>query len=1616
MDQTADLWIDLDSGVESFPPPPVETRVQVLPLGDLTWENFERLCYRLASRSGDVSECRRYGTQGQGQQGIDIYIRRASDGGYSTWQCKRYRHLTPGDVKEALDRFLQHDWAKRSRVFSLAVTVSLSSKTLADAVEEQAQRCRQQGIEFIPLDTDRLSAMLKDHGDLVDDFFGREWARAFCGSDAVHKLSGRRLTKQQRIQVRHRLRDLYATHFASTDFGLAATGSTLRDAAPHLPLQNRYIVPHVQSIHAVMEQKPPDKKGGPPRGFTTTEHKTRLSLLDWLVTVDHAVIMGGPGLGKSAALRFLAMDLLSEQPRTESVAKKWGSYLPLLVPFALLTQLVAKREAGGIEDFLRGWLRRLGVLPETFTLFEQALNDERLLLLIDGLDEWSDPIAARAALTAIFDFAGPRRLPVIASARRLGYERLGGLGADWTRAELLPFEDDQQHRFAEAWFAHFYRAMAPGEESQEAISSAATRDTESFMTEVKQDRAISELAGVPLLLSALIYLRWRGGVLPRNRFDAIDALTKALISEQPTRRAVASLRGSDMYLQNPRVAEQGLQFLALFIHEQPGSESIPEDEARSALATFYQGPGCRKPEAEAIELAATQVERATHEIGVLVERQPEQIGFLHRSFQEFLAAKEIARRPFVEARQLIVNKSSEPGWQEILLTVLHFMRQDEVDAVLVEVRKTAPGPLELLLHQTFLARAVFTDLNCSGSIAVEIAEEIFSAIEMSAWMPLRKALLFEAIQGLDSEVLGNHVRDRLRRWFPQRQEHRFRLFRPLAEAPIEGTGRRLLVALINAEYAGEQREIAEAIAAGAETWPNTSQTLADILTRPADDDTLAAALHALALGWPQHSQLQHLLLAASESRADSLRCVALIHRVRMGETSPEVKHGLMELCEREHHLHPWVDEVLKALREGWRDDAQLRKAAIESSAEGWWPAKWDRRLAVQYLVKTFPGDNDVADIIAGILKNEDHLRVVLDPMSEGWEAVLQGFRSHPHVVPAAEAWLQEHGIKGHDVVSIAQVAMLARTEVCKQILIDRLKAGDLFPQWIFHALLDLGGSDDPEAKEAMLPFIAGAKAASVAHYLPQLISDPDDCYRRLLDLLKDTNGWDVAHVLEGLDKLGRLDSPEVIAVVEKRLQEDEEGRFWFHAKGQLWKTLSQLPLVRQGALKELELQHSFLSAVASAYAGDKEIRPRLEELMEPLHGDLRLTIAQSLRSFALRDDPFARDLLALYTLEWNGEARTAAADAYYTAVRKRGGQCKDYTGQLWNELSVRGLESEVQQAALAGLVALGETGVILKQGESGVPAISTYVSGGRNWEFIRIIEENWASLSMVLRDAVWKLFRDWHIFVWHPIRTGTARLSPPVPASVINEARAHAHEDIEAFWVLASLEKGQDSLREFCLNMFRQMDTRNAERKTSWGYKEEQVWIEAGHYLGVHYANDAKLAYKLEELARHSHEKIGPVVALCRGWPQADLITDMWQKRSSRALGSDPETAWIVNVRANVPQFVDYILSLPAALQKDSWAFPYETLRAVRNRLVRDTDAQETLFRSIETSASPDILASIPGLLSPVARNHQALRDWANRRIVELRKKGTIQPMGYNMLSRRVQPLELSILDACEGT
>ena len=101
-----------------------------------------------------------------------------------------------------------------------------------------------------------------------------------------------------------------------------------------------------------------------------------------------------------------------------------------------------------IEDALKAWLKVLGATNDVLSLLEEMVADERLLLLVDGLDEWQNREAAVAALTALTTYVQTRHLPLVATSRPLGFERISDFGPEWKHANLLPLTSAQQRDFA----------------------------------------------------------------------------------------------------------------------------------------------------------------------------------------------------------------------------------------------------------------------------------------------------------------------------------------------------------------------------------------------------------------------------------------------------------------------------------------------------------------------------------------------------------------------------------------------------------------------------------------------------------------------------------------------------------------------------------------------------------------------------------------------------------------------------------------------------------------------------------------------------------------------------------------------------------------------------------------------------------------------------------------------------------------------------------------------------------------------------------------------------------------------------------------------------------------
>lgn len=557
---------DPDEEVRAFPldappdqvpdEPPVVTKVQELPFGKLTWENFERLCYRLAGSADQVEHYALYGRRGQAQQGIDIFVRR-KDGKYDVWQAKRYTSFSAAKVKTAVNKFLKGNWVDRTERLFLAVQSSLADTKIQEEIETQAVRLRKKGISFISCGGEDLSEAIRKHPILVDDFFGRPWAEAFLGDEAAKNL-GSRSDGREFARIREQLCKFYQSHFHSLDVGdaLPFEGVVQRDVSPSL--LERFAAPDI----FVREKLPdfPVKSGSNeerplPAPITEKELKLsahqrestpsrrnslrRIPLHNWLGDGSHLAVVGDVGMGKSTLLRCIALDLLSEQAYFPEIASRWGSRLPLHIPFAAWTRAAvdAKQQVG-----LKGAVNRalqLFLTADLPDLLDQAIDDRRILLLIDGLDEWSDEQAARATLQVLISFTATHDIPTIVTARPSGLRKIGSLPASWRIGTLAPLSYEQQKMLASTWFSRF---LARGDLEPENSGSSAqvvTR-TETFFRELRRDGSLSSLAEVPLLLVGLVALAIRQFVLPRNKTQVVQKLVEILLEIHPQSRATAA--------------------------------------------------------------------------------------------------------------------------------------------------------------------------------------------------------------------------------------------------------------------------------------------------------------------------------------------------------------------------------------------------------------------------------------------------------------------------------------------------------------------------------------------------------------------------------------------------------------------------------------------------------------------------------------------------------------------------------------------------------------------------------------------------------------------------------------------------------------------------------------------------------------------------------------------------------------------------------------------------------------------------------------------------------------------------------------------------------------------
>jgi len=544
-----------------FVAPPIVTKPAVLPLVELPWLEVERLFLRLLERVESLTYGKAFGVAGQAQDGIDVYGRVRSplatdvERPYVALQSRRVRDLSAGSIASAVSDFLGGSWADRTSRFYYATTASLTRTELDEAVRVQVERLALEGIELVPWDVNSVSEALRGHPDIVDDFFSREWVRVFCGEAAASSL-GTRLSGTSFGDLRASLASFYSALFRVNDTGASGFGfDALGAAKGDFVLLDVATVDSERSLGEEIDRSVPvvQPRSASSAGLDGDEfrfrsrqrvRRKRRSALrdgdlprqridDWLSASKRCLLIGAPGAGKSSTLRFFVSDVLSQSPQSIALNREFGRSVPIWLPFAFLAAHLAESSEHSILSAAHAWLTSQDQV-KLWDLVRVALEDDRLVLVVDGLDEWVNRAAAEQAIARLEEFLASRpRVGALVATRPYAL-RVLPLAADWHRAQVAPLTDEQQRQIAERLFD------APDESE---VGQAHFRGhVERFLAELSRLTQLDELTRLPLFL-VLLGTLWGGEPLPPRRHDIHRRLIDLLVVRHPRMRRRQSHEG-----------------------------------------------------------------------------------------------------------------------------------------------------------------------------------------------------------------------------------------------------------------------------------------------------------------------------------------------------------------------------------------------------------------------------------------------------------------------------------------------------------------------------------------------------------------------------------------------------------------------------------------------------------------------------------------------------------------------------------------------------------------------------------------------------------------------------------------------------------------------------------------------------------------------------------------------------------------------------------------------------------------------------------------------------------------------------------------------------------------
>ncbi len=1110
--------------------------------------------------------------------------------------------------------------------------------------------------------------------------------------------------------------------------------------------------------------------------------------------------------------------------------------------------------------------------------------------------------------------------------------------------------------------------------------------------------------------------------LPQTRFRAYESLVDHLISVHPQRRrAAASDAGGPGELNGDEV-RQALASLAFRIQAESGEGMVEAEDGFREFERFLRDPalGLGLGQAEARKLARQLVEVGESNLGLLVRQSPTGVGFLHRAFQEYLAAAYLARLSLEEQATIVERHCVDPRWREVVLGLLYCnKRPQEVHGLVDRIRgRTADANAqEKLALESLLAEAAFGDFNCPAGLAHELAAAAIRVIETGPRMPQREILLGHALGGLASAKVRDLVKAKLTSWFPCWSRYRSDIFKAMGRWPADPEVVECLWRGMHDEEPNSQRAAARSLASVTAGHPDAGSRVA-MLARSAEDPiTRAAALDALVCGWPALEELGAVLAIARRSDGPEVRLAAIRGWLGVGSREEDDRDELLRLgVVRSGLHHSWREEIPGILFAGWRGDETVRRACLNSLSA--LPHEGDGLepdVAWPTLLIGFPDDADAADLVRVGLDRDDLFSGVLWSPS-CWELLGDLLRANESVAVSLDRWLASH--KSTDP-RFFQAALLARTPAAKARLLEEMHSG--IRHWAAALLLDGWGMQDPEVAATFGELLARPPAAltRLAHLLPRMIPDATACRGRLLALLRDPEYRHPNLAFVGLHRLeGQRPGTEVVDIVLGQVL-DRPNLFWMDRDDCVRLLIEEHhsdPRVRDLAKEQFSCDFPPYTAIAGAFPEDREVRGMLIERLTPLPDRLRLVLAERLPQES-SDSAFPLGILGLYDHEQDEQVKCQASLSYWGMVKAAGPVGDAHLERLGRDILRYGPDMEEQrQAAFCGLATLGKLDIMADAketiGEERICAIGTLAGmGQRNAPLMRCILKNWGDVRRVFGHKACSRLNhrhdDW-MQMWDylaPFADAYSSVCRELIRFLSERPERTAGHDTLLF--LGRSMPGSRLLLEYCLKALR-----IGEDGADAG---GPLAVVAAELLGANFHGDPDLLNDIlsGRAGQHLYEKT--ILCLCEGWENAE-ITD----RAYDVVVHGPRPAMYVTWhrllcrKGSSEEVCEEILSLVNLGRSPPGLYGSLVVRPFVRRIAEDESLGEMLLERLQSRPTGSEKASLPRLLAMGRGLGDGLRPWCLAELGRQVEKGASSELGFDWVAKRVRAVSQSLLDVLD--